>query len=72
MQKVYDQIIKAKQQAKIRHQQMDAKRRKFQDDLEAREEAHRLAQLHKQKLKVKYFVNTVFLFCIHLFVLFLF
>lgn len=35
----YDQVIAARKQAKERVKEFDAKRRKFKEDLEAREEA---------------------------------
>lgn len=37
----YDKVLQAKAQAKIRSEKLDAKRKKFKDDLEAREESFR-------------------------------
>lgn len=36
----YDKVINAKQQAKLRTKELDTKRRKFKEDLEAREDAY--------------------------------
>lgn len=33
----YDKVLKARQEAKIRHQQLDSKRRKLKEELEAKE-----------------------------------
>lgn len=40
----YDKVINAKAQAKVRAQHLDSKRKKFKDDLEAREEAFKKSQ----------------------------
>lgn len=39
-------MLNAKYQAKIRAKQLDTKRRKLKEDLEAREEAHRKSLIH--------------------------
>jgi len=39
--KAYDNVLRAKKAAKIRHQQLDAKRQKLKEDLEQREKAAR-------------------------------
>ncbi len=39
--KAYDNLLKARKAAKIRHQQLDAKRQKLIEDLEQREKAAR-------------------------------
>lgn len=36
----YDKLLKAKEATKIRHQALDEKRKKFKEDLQAREQAH--------------------------------
>lgn len=46
--KAYDQLIKAKEAAKLRHKDLDEKRKKFKADLEAREEAY-FASKEKEK-----------------------
>ncbi|XP_012275913.1 dnaJ homolog subfamily C member 17 [Orussus abietinus] len=40
----YDKVLHARCQAKLRVRELDSKRRKFKEDLEAREEAYRLSQ----------------------------
>ncbi|KAK0073992.1 hypothetical protein PV325_008912 [Microctonus aethiopoides] len=53
----YDKVFNARKQAKLRITQLDSKRRKFKEDLEAREEAYRRSQVNtaarsdEQKLK---------------------
>ncbi|XP_046741404.1 dnaJ homolog subfamily C member 17 [Diprion similis] len=41
----YDKVINAKLQAKLRSKQLDSKRKKLKEDLEAREEAYRKSQI---------------------------
>lgn len=46
----YDKLIKAKEAAKLRHKDLDDKRKKFKEDLEAREEAYFASkQKHKSE-----------------------
>ncbi|XP_012265289.2 dnaJ homolog subfamily C member 17 isoform X3 [Athalia rosae] len=42
----YDKVLNAKHQAKLRTKQLDSKRKKLKEDLEAREEAYRNSQKH--------------------------
>ena len=44
----YNKLLEAKEAARIRHQHLDEKRKKFKEDLEARETAH-FAKIKKQK-----------------------
>ena len=49
----YDKVIRAKEAAKIRYRELDAKRRKLRDDLEARERAAAVGTQHKMNDREK-------------------
>lgn len=71
----YDKVINAKYQAKQRVRELDAKRRKLKEDLEAREDAYNRSlnseysnKSDKDKLRVRsllYFASLSELFFLH-------
>lgn len=54
----YDKVLKAKKAHEIRHRQLDAKRKKFKEDLESRETAARSENEKKEVAKEKLLVEV--------------